>query len=147
MPFPKNLIDDFTAVIGHKRHRAPEPKPPPTLGQRVTDWPSNFAIVFIFGCFVGWLVHATVADWDARPHCGDDRIADWEQTVCEENWFVAHGHMQNSERTLGPHGEALTPVSPIPPDQLPKIRELIRRHGRDVVIELLREQGYDTEGL
>jgi hypothetical protein len=54
--------------------------------------------------------------------------------------------MANSERTVGPHGEALTPVSPIPPDQLPKIRELIRRHGRDVVIELLREQGYDTQG-
>jgi hypothetical protein len=55
--------------------------------------------------------------------------------------------MHNSERTVGSRGETLTPVSPIPPGQLPKIRELFQRHGRDVVIDLLREQGYDTQGL
>ena len=152
MPLRKNLVEDLMSAIEGIVQRPqfpPPPSPPRTPRERVTDWLRGVGIVIGGGCFVlGWLAHAFVVDWESHPYCDSDRIvAAWERTLCEENWYVAHSYMANSERTVGPHGEALTPVSPIPPDQLPKIRELIRRHGRDVVIDLLREQGYDAQGL
>lgn len=39
------------------------------------------------------------------------------------------------------------PLKPIPQAQLPQLQQLIQKYGRDAVIEQLRQQGFDPQGL
>jgi hypothetical protein len=109
-------IGAFTAII-HFADRIHKDAidPPPTIeylpaAQPDKDKPRGFLGKLIATVLTVLAIAAVIwsaSGWSQRPHCEDDRLTAQETDRCYEDWYVRHGLMRDSDRTVDRYGAPL----------------------------------------